>query len=295
MTKIVKITQASGKYYWYRDMIGELFEVRECLMDHFDVLKYETLDGESIIDPADVEVIADNKEPASEFHYIADEALGGVEREYKEASSTSINTPTAIGDYVVWRNDGVSDSTPRKVTYAGKETVSVEEYKDGDRDTVYGFSRCSCHVLVKTGRVRIDGAFFKLDKRNAQVGDRVLVADDTDAYREYVLGAVLTVDDCDKGNDGRGVNVGGVHCGLFHREYLVLEPADSKSIGKLHVTVDVNTKALDLIANLSAHVVKLERRLADVEEQADSNKKDVVTLAEEATKSARMNNGSIFV
>ena len=134
MTKIVKITQASGKYYWYRDMIGEVIEVKDALELHFRAKKYVTLDGEFIIDPADVEVVADNK-----------------------------------------------------------------------------------------------------------------------------------------------------------------EPAESKSIGKLHVNVDVNTEALKLIANLSAHVGKLERRLADVEEQADSNKKDVVTLVEEATKSARMNNGSIFV
>ena len=287
MTKIVKITQASGKYYWYRDMIGELFEVRECLMDHFDVLKYETLDGESIIDPADVEVIADNKEPASEFHYIADEALGGVEREYKE-----VDRKADVGGYVIGET-----GTIRKVSkLLGDGDIGISSISNGLAGT---YTRDFYKTLFPTGRVRIDGAFFKLDKRNAQVGDRILVADDTDAYGEYVLGAVLTVDDCDKGNDGRGVNAVDVHCGLFHREYLVLEPADSKSIGKLRINVDVNTKAqdkaLDLIANLSAHVVKLERRLADVEEQADSNKKDVVTLAEEATKSARMNNGSIFV
>jgi len=138
MTKIVKITQASGRYYWYRDMIGEVVEVKDDLLDCFTGMRYVTLDGEFVIAPADVEVIADNK-----------------------------------------------------------------------------------------------------------------------------------------------------------------EPADSKSIEKLRINVDVKDEAqdkvLDLISNLSAHVVKLERRLADVEEQADSNKKDVVTLAEEATKSARMNNGSIFV
>ena len=281
MTKIVKITQASGKYYWYRDMIGEVVEVKDDLLDYFTGMRYETLDGEFVIDPADVEVIADNKEPASEFHYIADEALGGVEREYKEVDRKAV-----VGGYVISET-----GTIRKVSrLLGGGDISISSISNGLTGT---YTRDFYKTLSPTGRVRIDGAFFKLDNRNAQVGDRILVADDTVAYEQYVLGTVLTVNDPDKWNNGRGVNVGGVHCGLFHREYLVLEPAEAQQV--VGVTVDAANEALDLIANLSAHVVKLERRLADVEEQADSNKKDVVTLAEEATKSARMNNGSIFV
>ena len=275
MTKIVKITQASGKYYWYRDMIGEVVEVKEPLTDYFGVIKYVTLDGEFIIDPADVEVIADNEQPASEFHYIADEALGGVEREYKE-----VDRKANVGVYVIGKTGII-----RKVNRLfGNGDVDVTPISG---DCRFIQSRDFYKTLSPTGRVRIDGALFKLDNRYAQVGEQILVIDNTETYEEYVLGAVLTISDSDLWNDGTGVGVVDEHCGLFHREYLVLEPAD--------VTVDVNTKAQDLIANLSAHVVKLERRLADVEEQADSNKKDVVTLAEEATKSARMNNGSIFV
>ena len=294
MTKIVKITQASGKYYWYRDMIGEVVEVKDDLLDDFTGMRYETLDGEFIIDPADVEVIADNEQPATEFHYIADEALGGVEREYKEVDRKAV-----VGGYVISET-----GTIRKVSrLLGGGDISISSISNGLTGT---YTRDFYKTLSPTGRVRIDGALFKLDKRNAQVDEQILVADDTEAYGEYALGAVLTVDDSDKWDDGTGVNVVDVYCGLFHGEYLVLEPADSKSIGKLHATVDVNTEVLDLIANLSAHVVKLERRLADVEEQADSNKKDVVTVAQDLAeelaeievnnrKTARMNNGSIFV
>ena len=281
MTKIVKITQASGKYYWYRDMIGEVVEVKEPLTDYFGVIKYVTLDGEFVIDPADVEVIADNKEPASEFHYIAGEALGGVEREYKEVDRKAV-----VGGYVISET-----GTIRKVSrLLGGGDISISSISNGLTGT---YTRDFYKTLSPTGRVRIDGALFKLDKRNAQVDEQILVADDTEAHGEYALGAVLTVDDSDKWDDGTGVNVVDVYCGLFHREYLVLEPAEAQQV--VGGTVDADAKVLKLIANLSAHVVKLERRLADVEEQADSNKKDVVTLAEEATKSARMNNGSIFV
>ena len=281
MTKIVKITQVSGKYYWYRDMIGEVVEVKDDLLDCFTGMKYVTLDGEFVIAPADVEVIADNEQPAPDFHYIADKALSGVEREYKE-----VDRKATVGGYVIGET-----GTIRKVSrLLGDGDIGISSISNGLAGT---YTRNFYKTLSPTGRVRIDGALFKLDKRNAQVDDRILVIDNTETYEEYVLGAVLTISYSDLWNDGTGVGVVDEHCGLFHREYLVLEPAEAQQV--VGVTVDVNTKALDLIANLSAHVVKLERRLADVEEQADSNKKDVVTLAEEATKSARMNNGSIFV
>jgi transcription antitermination factor NusG len=70
-------------------------------------------------------------------------------------------------------------------------------------------------------------------KRPAKVGERIRIVEATESAGYYKNGDVLTVRDADRWDNGRAVSVDGFSHGIYHREYVVLEPITQPE--RLHV------------------------------------------------------------
>lgn len=105
------------------------------------------------------------------LHYIADEKLGGVEREYSEVACES-----RVEDYIVVKDTefglGYYDvGDIFSVIKTDEKGVSGFNEKTG---TFYLF-HSEYATLKPTGNVLIDGAAYRLVDRKAKVGDKVLI------------------------------------------------------------------------------------------------------------------------
>jgi hypothetical protein len=178
------------------------------------------------------------------LHYIADEQLGGVEREYAE-----VERKASVGDLVIY------DGKVREVTYVGLTAMSLD---------------ARIHIVINvmltldpTGNVRIDGTVYRMVDRNAGVGEKVLIT-----RREYTkFGEVFTVSDIDLDGDYEFAET------LEHyakpAACSVLEPIDQAPADDLTQSDDLSLteadvrdnprQVVDLIANLALRVTTLEK------------------------------------
>lgn len=217
------------------------------------------------------------------LHYIIDEELSGkqtkVEREYVE-----VDREAKVGDYFVSLDElgGVTYGTIYRV-----ESLTVTKihghrgrqfFDDGGIWRAV-WSPYKYKTLEPTEYVRIDGKRYKLADRRAEVGEQIIVVSFTSATERDAhisKGDVLTVS-----YKGEITTRVGMHILFdetdsknFDDKYYVLEPAEESEEEPPKTTED-------LVASLAAEVARLKRKFAELEEQTDSNSKDLVKQAEE--------------
>lgn len=202
-------------------------------------------------------------------HYIKDESIGGIEREYVE-----VEREVAVGDYVhITYFKGREVSAISKVTetsctsgdfYFEPKLKASRFFDDGN--AIY-------KTLEPTDIVRIDGERYRLVDRKAEVGEKVLIVEAKFAEGKYANGCVINAERISsygiKSSDGF----------IMDEEYCVLVPVESD----LLVTVDAtqaSESVLDMLANLARRVTQLESRLQTFAEQTESNTQDIALLDE---------------
>ena len=206
------------------------------------------------------------------LHYIADEQLGGVEREYAE-----VERPIEPRDYVT---NGMDVGVVLYFAEGAHDFIHVRiDDSDDGRDVWYANAALA---LDPTGNVRIDGTVYRMVDRNAAVGEKVLAI----KFAGHVSsGEVMTVQIAEH-SDGSIWTVSGA---FFDTEigdkYIVLEQAD-ESLELTEADVRNNPRqVIDLIANLAGRLSKLEskvERLGTANQQAyDIVSRNVETWAQE--------------
>lgn len=223
------------------------------------------------------------------LHYIADEELGGVEREYVKKDGT-----THVGDFlhVTEYGDNPKDVLVKVshvdgwggyIAYADPFVQGV-----GDRYDITPYED-EWTPLRATDIIKVDGKRYKLADRKAEAGDMIHVT----RFDNVSVNDVVAV----TASDGVRVDIKPVinGCGLFAYnlgdECTVYEPAEApKSVGSLHVDVKFDAedveKLIDMIEELTAGVAHLNRKVAFLEMQAENNGKDIEAWAETFTEFA---------
>jgi hypothetical protein len=193
----------------------------------------------------------------SKVHVIKDENLGGVLREFVE-----VDRKAEVGEYVI--RDGVV----RKVTQRGIHPESVEfegYYDEGCDDEIIGWFDGAYKTLEPTDIVHIDDPSgqskrYRMVERRVRIGEKVLITVDS-----KIKGVAFTV----SGFDSDGDLVFSDHYYAKHGDYVVLE------------TVEQSPSVLDMIANLSEQIVKLNRR---IDRLADANEQAIATVARDVER-----------
>ncbi|MEK5109859.1 hypothetical protein MHI57_24670 [Cytobacillus sp. FSL K6-0129] len=202
------------------------------------------------------------------LHYIADESIGGIEREYVE-----VERKADVGDYVLGKKGHI-----RKVTdYFINGEVFVESIETGNDCGTY--SHDFYVVLEPTDIVRIDDERFRLADRHAEVGEKVIIV-----YHdplELSVGSIHTVSEIITD----GYRLGGDFIDVRYDDYRVLEPVEADPL-----TVDetqASPEVIDMLANLARRVTQLEEQLSDTQrnvetfaEQTETNSEDIRLLGE---------------
>lgn len=206
-------------------------------------------------------------------HYIKDESLGGIEREYKEVGRRAFES-----DYIVITNTDMSDGSygngdilkARKRYNTGRNTgVHVDGIGIGIRDHEYA-------TLAPTNVVRIDGYRFELIKKKAEVGDDVLVFNHNSGHD-----GVFNVD--------RAESNGHIHYGEYGRRpggYYVLEILPDEPIGYVTSERGDIEKLTDMVASLAQEVAELKRKVGQPKpsELTATIKVDTSELADEISQ-----------
>ena len=184
----------------------------------------------------------------SKRHYIADEELGGVEREYTETDRRAV-----VGDYIV-----------------GNSGAIYEVNNVSDSGTVFGEISVVAHrgdykTLSPTDIIRHNGERYRMVDRKADVGESILIVDEYMSGGKYSEGDVLKVDGV--GSSGVYVNSAKTKIGpnnsgyISYGEYIVLEPVideretDAPSDSQPDSTPDL----IDLVIRLTRKVAELEK------------------------------------
>ena len=232
-------------------------------------------------------------------HLIADEKLGGVQREFIEVDRKAV-----VGDYVyVSKMDGAPVSEIAEVIdddYDGDnshDTIQLADEINHEYLLLYKSIDDIFEVLEPTDIVVIEGERYRLEERLAEVGEKVLIDAAESTYGKYSNGDVVEAisRDCsgimnpDFGTDSSEGNPEGF---IADEEYRVLvlvdsEPAEpSPDIHGLIANLVRRTTELErTVGELVRAKSSLESRLADVQsnvqtfaEQTESNTQDIAQL-----------------
>lgn len=216
------------------------------------------------------------------LHYIADEQLGGVEREYAE-----VKRKANVGDYAIQTSTWeMKQGTIAKVARIASDDSGIR--LDGEP-----LFHSEYATLDPTGNVRIDGTVYRMVDRNATVGEKVLTLNYGGVCA--VAGDIHTVETAGYDDGSISTEEGAFFDTEEGDKYAVLEPVEH--IEELTLTEsDVRNnprQVIDLIANLAGRLSKLEsrvERLGTANQQAyDILARNVETWAQEmAELKARM-------
>jgi hypothetical protein len=223
------------------------------------------------------------------LHYIADEELGGVEREYAE-----VERKANVGDYVVVKEDGfnlgyydVGD------VFSVRESVEKGVTGCNEKTGMFFLINDEYATLDPTGNVRIDGTVYRRVDRKAYGGEKVLTLNYGDV--DAVAGDIHTVEAAGYDDGSISTEEGAFFDTEEGDKYVVLEPVEH--IDDLTLTEsDIRNnprQVIDLIANMAGRLSKLEskvERLGTANQQAyDIVSRNVETWAQEIeTIKARM-------
>lgn len=146
-----------------------------------------------------------------------------------------------------------------------KEPGSVEfegYYDEGRDDKIVDWFVGAYKTLEPTDIVHIGGKRYRMVERRARIGEKVLITVDS-----KIKGVAFTVSGFD--SDGDLVFKESDHYYAKHGDYVVLE------------TVEQSPSVLDMIANLSEQIVKLNRR---IDRLADANEQAIATVARDVER-----------
>ncbi|MBM7600449.1 hypothetical protein JOC34_002840 [Virgibacillus halotolerans] len=215
----------------------------------------------------------------SNRHYIADEELGGIEREYAVIGARGGRA--RVGDYVV--------------SSTGRICKVTKTHDDGDVnvDTLAGeyngeYTRSFYKTLSPTGIIRHNGERYRLvEDIEVEIGGNILIIGAVMTGGKYSVGDVLTVDEV--GNSGVYVNSAKTENGpnnigyISYDEYIVLEPVIDEP------TADAPTESqpdlVDLVIRLTRKVAELEKRVNDADYKAGQALTSTSQFAEKLTDS----------
>lgn len=213
------------------------------------------------------------------LHYIADESIGGIEREYVE-----VERKADVGDYVLGKT-----GTIRKVTKMSYDPVGVAVESITTGDSFGYFTHDFYVVLEPTDIVRIEkdgvGERYCLVDRHAEVGEKVIIV-----YHdplELSVGSIHTVSEIITD----GYRLGGDFIDVRYDDYRVLEPVEAEPSDVLTVDeTQASPQVIDMLANLARRVTQLEAQLSDTQrnvetfaQQTESNSEDIRLLGERTT------------
>ncbi|MCG7383354.1 hypothetical protein [Paenibacillus sp. ACRRY] len=122
------------------------------------------------------------------------------------------------------RSSYVTESELYVVNYV--DSLGDPEVSDDDGDD-YDAGSDDYEVYEK---VAVSTPQYREVKRKANVGERIKTVEEQ--HGDYHIGTQLTVINADRWGDGTGVSVKEVGAGLFHREYVVLEPVNAEPTKK---------------------------------------------------------------
>lgn len=203
------------------------------------------------------------------LHYIADDKLGGVEREY-----TEVEREANVGDYAIQTSTWeMKRGNIAKVAIIASDDSGIR--LDGEP-----LFHSEYATLDPTGNVRIDGTVYRMVDRRAAVGEKVLIA-----HKDYdTFGKVYTVKGFEEGGGPEFVEIPDRY--VNQGDYFVIEAPESKSLELTEADIRNNPRqVIDLIANLAGRLSKLEsrvERLGTANQQAyDIVSRNVETWAQE--------------
>ncbi|WP_151026040.1 hypothetical protein [Robertmurraya sp. DFI.2.37] len=191
-------------------------------------------------------------------HLIADESIGGVQREYVE-----VERQADVGDYVVITQLNHEKANEiRRVIETAHDIQQIEfTPRVGDEDIVDYELGDTYKTLEPTDIVHIEGKRYRLVDSKAEVGEKVLAIHTGEVLSvKSVLSQFIRVYEPEEYTDQTRLN---------HENYRVLEPvADAIIANKSEPTVDArhaSPEVVDLLANLARRVTSLESQLRDTQ------------------------------
>ena len=204
-------------------------------------------------------------------HLIADESIGGVQREYVE-----VERKARVGDYVIVTKDDTrrfSSGEIVKPFEIDEIGIFIKHPRGGNRSN--GGARLlhsEYKTLEPTDIVHIalddsPGKRYHLVDRKADVGENVLIVDDECSTSH--IGHYGTV--VNAYSDGISINIGdhiNYYPYAFTEDYRVLEPVADAISADEGPTVDArhaSPEVIDLLANLARRVTSLESQLRDTQ------------------------------
>ncbi|MCY8754806.1 hypothetical protein [Bacillus haynesii] len=192
------------------------------------------------------------------IHVLADESLGGINREYVE-----VDRNADVGDRVI------ADGTYREVV-----AISSRCGVCLDGDESIGIPH-SYRVLEPTNIVHIDGERYEMVDRKPEKGEKVICLDDTGG--DLTIGGMYTIDEIIE-EDGMGYgfidDVGEERAFWDEAKYRVLVPAESSE------EEPQPSDPIDVIANLATRVAELERENKRIKEDLGWNEMGPGRIAE---------------
>jgi hypothetical protein len=192
------------------------------------------------------------------LHYIEDEQLGGVEREYAE-----VERKANVGDYVVNKCDEHCHAYILEVGYVqdSGNLNGSNALNDNDWTSHYLYAN-KYATLDPTGNVRIDGKVYRMVDRNADVGEKVLTLNYGDV--DAVAGDIHAVEAAEYDDGSISTEEGAFFDTEEGDKYVVLEPVEH--IDDLTLTEsdvrDNPRQVIDLIANMAGRLTKLESKVS---------------------------------
>jgi hypothetical protein len=197
----------------------------------------------------------------SKVHVIKDENLGGVLREFVE-----VDRKAKDGDFAVFKTEhkGIAPGKPYEITVTGG---MIEFYDDNGEEHWWTIPSEELTIVEPTDIVHIDDPSgqpkrYRMVERRVRIGEKVLITVDS-----IFKGVAFTVSGFD--SDGDLVFKESDHYYAKHGDYVVLE------------TVEQSPSVLDMLANLSEQIVKLNRR---IDRLADANEQAITTVARDVER-----------
>lgn len=229
-------------------------------------------------------------------HYIADESIGGIEREYVE-----VERKADVGDYVINNKGNDAEEIYRVTGFKNAwalPSYTVEHDEDEWESTV-AVSIDRSITLEPTDIVRIDGERYRLVDRHAEVGEKVIIVSAYETYDKYKNGDIITAEktgsiglmNFELATDEAEGNPEGY---VVNGEYRVLEslkPVEESATEPLTVDeTQASPQVIDMLANLARRVTQLEAQLIATQrnvetfaEQTETNSEDIRLLDERTT------------
>ncbi|NME91572.1 hypothetical protein HF839_05250 [Bacillus velezensis] len=201
-------------------------------------------------------------ETNANIHVLADETLGGIEREYVE-----VDRKAEVGEKIVIVEKMYPDDIYKKGDIFTVDRDFYSEYSFVESDGAVSDTNSSgivyhveYHVLEPTDIVHIDDGRYELTDRKAEVGEKVVYVNKDCGESDGVVTEVTDVGSSTldvveyEGPDGEHV------CGISHGYYCVLVPVEATEADE-----PKPADPIDVIASLAQEVAELKRKVSDLE------------------------------